>query len=214
MRISRGFATLEILVVILIVLATGGLFYFIGKSSNSTPSPQPSPTPEAKDEMSEWETYVNNEMQISFRYPKDWESLAEDNSRTEFEDATVIKEFPNSFVNQEYCTVERDCYPVARIKLSFVESQPIDENLIDRGQKLTEKTTNSLQYKSFYRNETAPYPYATYFTLPNGKILLADAWLPSHTNCMGECPLYEDSQEIIRIGKEIDQILSTFEFID
>ena len=195
--------------IIIGVIIIGVVVFVMGGNSETPFVSQTSPTPEAMDEMVGWKTYTSEEFNISFKHPPSWEQLAENNTRTEFEDSAIVKDLPRETVNQEYCTQQRDCYPVAQIKLSYADQIVDGSNL---GWKAEEKMINGMQITFVYYSDEAPYPTMTYFVLPDGKILLAESWLPSHTNCQGQCPVYEDSEEIKKVGKEITQILSTFEF--
>ena len=64
-RNKKAFASVEILIVILIIAVVGVGFYFVGKNSNTPLISQP--TPEAMDEISDWKTYSGESLLFKYQ---------------------------------------------------------------------------------------------------------------------------------------------------
>lgn len=80
---QKGLALILILVGVLLIAAVAGGVYYLGQQSNQNQtvfSPVSQPTPSSAqllvsptpDEITNWKTYTNNEYQLELKYPPDW----------------------------------------------------------------------------------------------------------------------------------------------
>ena len=127
MRNKLGFFHPAIIIAILLV-ATVGLAAFWASNNPRTPLVSEStPSPEAMmvDEMSDWESYVNSEFGISFKYPPDWELYEYD---TENNSISICKLGPDS---NQFKFVDGAC-------LSFSISDSMEVDLEDSQYEVSE----------------------------------------------------------------------------
>lgn len=99
---QKGFATILILVGVLIMAAVGGGAYYLWTLKNNPQnapvvSQTPKPTAASStDETANWKTYVSNEGKFTLKYPKDWHFLtAKENYGTNYKGARVEILFSN-----------------------------------------------------------------------------------------------------------------------
>ncbi|MBI4035555.1 hypothetical protein HY383_01275 [Candidatus Daviesbacteria bacterium] len=112
---QKGFASVLVLIGILVLTAVAGGAYYLGKSQVTKPQPQNpvvvSPTP---DETANWKTYTS-QYGYSFKYPESWgatESVGDEGvviySKPEY--IQLIQQLEQGFDKEDYATVEVGMY--------------------------------------------------------------------------------------------------------
>lgn len=205
---------------ILIFAAVAGYLYLQSHSMRSQQTHAPSPVSSPKSQPTPdptlgWKTYSSK--QFSFKYPTTWQLTKNQN-----EEPILSIPIQKENVNLPQCDSSNDCALEGRISLSIRTHNPKETlnvcNIFGECSFAERKATiqnasTLIDYK--YNQESSIYPNFTYISsAANNLIIGAKAYLPSFTNCVGKCPKGEDSQKIIDLGKEITQILSTFQLID
>lgn len=164
-------------------------------------------------DTTDWLTYTDAALGMRLKYPPTWQLVSQVEPKPEYSEAQIVRILPPEITHSEYCQPEFDCYPLARLSLKTTNNLPSIDDLARSGSKFEQGQAENTQFTSVFNSQQAPYPSQTYFALPDDSTAVVEAWLPSVANCRGECPVYQDSAEIISVGAEIEKILTTVELI-
>lgn len=73
MKTNKGFAPIALVLILVAVLAVGGVAYYIGKKSNApTTNQENNQSQDSNIQINESKNYSNDELGVSFSYPKEW----------------------------------------------------------------------------------------------------------------------------------------------
>mgnify|MGYP001592004221 CR=1 FL=1 len=82
MKNSKGFATIPLIIIIVVIAGAVGYFVLMNKSTPITQQPMPTPAttqiktstpkPTPKDETANWKTYSNDRYRYTLKYPNNW----------------------------------------------------------------------------------------------------------------------------------------------
>lgn len=210
---SKGFASIIILLGIAVIILIGGVVVYqkvLAPKANPTPTPIASPTP---DPTANWKTYTNSILGYQVRYPSDWviRDAAPDsgggqpNKSSVFVDIIKNSEennYPFGFLSIEGSldvlanNVEKD------INKAFENWIDPYANMQSRGYKKSVEIINSINLvimEGIFSHESRPYYAKTYY-------------LKTHDNKSAIVIYTRDYPE--KKGSSFDQILSTFKYLN
>ena len=223
MNRRSGFASIEILVVGVIVVLVAAAFYFLGQNSGGNSLTQPSPTPDGMmedkmtEEMSDWEIY--NGEHFTVKYPNSWHnwSFGRGVSLDYFQINTIKQELHNA--SQHFSHISFDIQTLDYTDNKTLEEQnDYLENLAEEYPELapyqaSEQVFNGVKALVYERkiDNTSPgnspsYDKTIWFIKDEVKYII--------TWNVREETIEKRDQAVSQNQPEVDQILSTFEFTD
>lgn len=165
---------------------------------------------------------------FSFKYPSSWEIANVPSDETEKYQLSfqLIKDFCGEDSTAEYCKPESYCkaimsfsvLPKPKDYVGLVTYKVDTRRCFKPGdcpesERQKFESLEKYNYISYYHTKDSPYPQITIMDDNSSNLYRIDSWTPMNTYYVGEgCSLNKDSQEITGTGKEIEEILSTFEF--
>ncbi|KKQ84416.1 MAG: hypothetical protein UT08_C0018G0022 [Candidatus Woesebacteria bacterium GW2011_GWB1_38_8] len=203
-RLVSGFAQLIIILTgALVVLMTIGFFAFKNgqiKLNSLTNKSAPSPTPTAVlEETTNWKTYTNTS--ISFKYPNTWPEPKEYQLSTkfkiEFEDDSNTKNIKMTITDGVYYD------QILQKELTFKQYLEMVE---------PSQYANSVSKDTVVYGNLSGYRYTYYPDFYVTEIFLSTS--DTSTQIISVTYRHDDSESNTDMPKILDQILSTFEFID
>jgi len=164
-----------------------------------TPSPSTAPLPEV-DPTANWEIYTNNIYKFSFKYPSEWQLSCTEPKDNNWLDATICQlTAPNTQLDHGY--LSKGAYVAVGISKPTPKYSSLKEYVTDsvnRGYMSSPKTYNNVSGYLLSPPES-PKTYSNFVFESKGYIININ-WVP----------IDENNQNY----STIDQILSTFKFLD
>lgn len=223
---SNKFLLLIVVFVVLIAVATGS-YIFTTKQIQTPPQlvaivtptkPPPSSTPDVtanSDSIgANWKMYISNELQASFKYPKDW---VVNKAYDEGDLLTIWAPKQFSFTNDIQGTQTYSAFFV-RVKKYENVSESIEQWVNNHNENWCGVKNNKLTFENYNNGKVVGKKitglgFPNYIIATKQEIVLWAFSVGIGVSCAGE--IYDENTSIMISNKNIfDQILQTFKFTD